>query len=309
MLGENTKMKKRTNIRVKDIIKAILLLVLIIFLYLFAFSKAVFEDEYKVLFATQVIRFFYLLPALIVFTIGYIVYVVSLFNSKLRKTSKKIFILSFSVFGIMSIITLVSSVMPDTRVRAVDYANYFTSQQFVGLNESDADLIRFPHTVLNNTKNRKYIAFFELFSMDECANIYFGKDAAETGLITEENDCVVYLRDSYADNLPKGLVMYLYDKYKVDKRFSRSDAIGKTNGIKNEEIRFSDTINGYVSVKYEGYNKDINDLYGKEVYVLIHNENSILCLDITVKGKDFKNMDKDYIAQKCVEYMQANENG
>lgn len=309
MLGENTKMKKRTNIRVKDIIKAILLLVLIIFLYLFAFNKSVFEDEYKVLFAAQVIRFFYLLPALIVFTIGYIVYVISLFNNKFRKVSKKIFILSFSVFGIMSIITLVSSAMPGTRVRAVDYANYFTSQQFVGLNESDADLIRFPHTVLNNTKNRKYIAFFDLFSMDECANIYFGKDVAETGLITEENDCVVYLRDSYADNLPKGLVMYLYNKYKVDKRFSRSDAIGKTNGIKNEEIRFSDTINGYVSVKYEGYNKDINDLYGKEVYVLIHNENSILCLDITVKGKDFKNMDKDYIAQKCVEYMQSNENG
>lgn len=309
MLGENTKMKKRTNIRVKDIIKAILLLVLIIFLYLFAFSKAVFEDEYKVLFAAQVIRFFYLLPALIVFTIGYIVYVVSLFNSKLRKTSKKIFILSFSVFGIMSIITLVSSAMPGTRVRAVDYANYFTTQQFVGLNESDADLINFPHTVGNNTKNRKYIAFFDLFSMDECANIYFGEETSETGIITDENDSVVYLRDSYADNLPNGLVMYLYDKYKVDKRFSRSDAIGKTNGIKNEEIRFSDTINGYVSVKYEGYNKDMNDLYGKEVYVLIHNENSILCLDITVKGKDFKNMDKDYIAQKCVEYMQANENG
>lgn len=302
-------MKKRTNIRVKDIIKAILLLVLIIFLYLFAFNKSVFEDEYKVLFAAQVIRFFYLLPALIVFTIGYIVYVISLFNSKLRKTSKKIFILSFSVFGIMSIITLVSSVMPDTRVRAVDYANYFTSQQFVGLNESDADLIRFPHTVLNNTKNRKYIAFFELFSMDECANIYFGKDAAETGLITEENDCVVYLRDSYADNLPKGLVMYLYNKYKVDKRFSHSDAIYKANIIKNDEIRFSDTISGYVSVKYEWYNKDQRASNSKKIYVLIHNGNSILCLDITVKGKDFKNMDKDYIAQKCVEYMQANENG
>lgn len=302
-------MSIKTTIQIKDIIKAILLLVLIIFLYLFAFSKAVFEDEYKVLFAAQVIRFFYLLPALIVFTIGYIFYVVSLFNSKLRKISKKIFILSFSVFGIMSIITLVSSAVPGTRAKAVDYANYFTTQQFVGLNESDADLIRFPHTVLNNTKNRKYIAFFDLFSMDECANIYFGKDAAETGLITDENDCVVYLRDSYAGNLPKGLVMYLYNKYKVDERFSRSDAIGKTNGIKNEEIRFSDTINGYVSVKYEGYNKDINDLYGKEVYVLIRNENSILCLDITVKGKDFKNMDKDYIAQKCVEYMQANENG
>ena len=55
--------------------------------------------------------------------------------------------------------------------------------------------------------------------------------------------------------------------------------------------------------------KDINDLYGKEVYVLIHNENSIFCLDITVKGNNFENMDKDYIAQKCVEYMQANENG
>lgn len=209
----------------------------------------------------------------------------------------------------MSIITLVSSAVPGTRAKAVDYANYFTTQQFVGLNESGADLINFPHTVGNNTKNRKYIAFFDLFSMEECANIYFGKDAAETGLITDENDCVVYLRDSYADNLPKGLVMYLYNKYKVDERFSRSDAIGKTNGIKNEEIRFSDTINGYVSVKYEGYNKDINDLYGKEVYVLIHNENSILCLDITVKGNNFENMDKDYIAQKCVEYMQANENG
>ena len=63
-------MSIKTTIQIKDIIKAILLLVLIIFLYLFAFSKAVFEDEYKVLFAAQVIRFFYLLPALIVFTIG-----------------------------------------------------------------------------------------------------------------------------------------------------------------------------------------------------------------------------------------------
>ena len=128
-------MSIKTTIQIKDIIKAILLLVLIIFLYLFAFSKAVFEDEYKVLFAAQVIRFFYLLPALIVFTIGYIFYVVSLFNSKLRKISKKIFILSFSVFGIMSIITLVSSAVPGTRAKAVDYANYFTTQQFVGLNE------------------------------------------------------------------------------------------------------------------------------------------------------------------------------
>ena len=301
-------MTKRTNIRIKDIIKAILLLVLIIFLYLFAFSKAVFEDEYKVLFAAQVIRFFYLLPALIVFTIGYIVYVISLFNSKLRKISKKIFILSFSVFGIMSIITLVSSAMPGTRVRAVDYANYFTTQQFVGLNESDADLISFPHTVGNNTKNRKYIAFFDLFSMEECANIYFGEETAETGIITDENDNVVYLRDSYADNLPNGLVMYLYDKYKVDKRFSLSDARYKANVIKNDEIQFSDTISGYVSVKYEWYNKERNDLYAKEIYVLIHNKNSILCLDITVKGNNFENMDKDYIAQKCVEYMQAQAN-
>ena len=81
--------------------------------------------------------------------------------------------------------------MPGTRAKAVDYANYFTTQQFVGLNESGADLINFPHTVGNNTKNRKYIAFFDLFSMEECANIYFGKDAAETGLITDENDCEV----------------------------------------------------------------------------------------------------------------------
>ncbi len=302
-------MKKRTNIRVKDIIKAILLLVLIVFLYLFAFSKSVFADEYIVLFAAQVIRFFYLLPALIVFTIGYIVYVISLFNSKLRKVSKKIFILSFSVFGIMTIITLVSSAMPGTRVRAVDYANYFTTQQFVGLNESDADLISFPRTVLKNTKNRKYIAFFDLFSMEECANIYFGKNVAETGLFSDKNDCAVYLRDSYADNLPNGLVMYLYDKYKVDKRFSLSDARYKANVIKNDEIRFSDTISGYVSVKYEWYNKERNDLYAKEVYVLIHNENSILCLDVTMEGKNFEDMDKDYIVQKCVEYMQANENG
>lgn len=301
-------MTKRTNIRIKDIIKAILLLVLIVFLYLFAFSKSVFAYEYIVLFAAQVIRFFYLLPALIVFTIGYIIYVISLFNSKLRKVSKKIFILSFSVFGIMSVITLVSSAMPGTRARAVDYANYFTTQQFVGMNESDADLISFPHTVLKNTKNRKYIAFFDLFSMDECANIYFGEDASDPILFDYKNDCAVYLRDSYADNLPNGLVMYLYDKYEVDKRFSHSDAIYKANIIRNEEIRFSDTISGYVSVKYEWYNKDQRNSNSKKIYVLMHNENSILCLDITVEGKNFKNMDKDYIAQKCVEYMQANEN-
>ena len=160
--------------------------------------------------------------------------------------------------------------------------------------------------ILFCSDGKKYIRNDTHFSSD------ITSDMVNSISFFEEYPVDVYKEDiaiRYADNLPNGLVMYLYDKYKVDKRFSRSDAIGKTNGIKNEEIRFSDTINGYVSVKYEGYNKDMNDLYGKEVYVLIHNENSILCLDITVKGKDFKNMDKDYIAQKCVEYMQANENG